>query len=119
MRQSGQDHELEKFFEMTPGFCNPDTAQASPGVSQDGRFSMQSALFEFLSRTFQSNSLSELDKSRRFVIGVKAVDAARLPLAVRLIILNAYSSLWYMILYSAEMTGSLKSKQRQKRPQRE
>ena len=103
-----EDHELEEFFGAIPGFVN-DMVDGSLSPLAKLRDKLSSALFHFLFRTVSSNSLSESEKNRRFVIGVKAADAARLSEAVRLILSYTSFRLWDITRCSAEMAESLKS----------
>jgi len=77
-----EDHELEQFFAGIPGFCSSKVV-GDPRSSLDCLRSrtVAEALKEFLERTLSSNLVSETIKIRRFVICVKAIDAAHLSVA--------------------------------------
>ena len=74
-----EDHELEQFFAGIPGFCSSKVVD-NPQSSLDSLRSLAvaSALNGFLKRTWSSNLVSETIKIRRFVICVRAIDAAHL-----------------------------------------
>ena len=74
-----EDQELEQFFAGIPGFCNSKVVDNSPSSLDSLNTPMLTwALCGFLERTFSSNLVSEEIKIRRFVICIRAIDAARL-----------------------------------------
>ena len=107
-----EDHEREKFFETIPGFSNSGEVKNPQNIlaAELGKVKLSSAVMGFLSRTSSSNSVSETDKRRRFVICVKVADAARLSRAAWQILQTAFCGKWNRILQSVEAADSLKSK---------
>ncbi|KAH9955099.1 hypothetical protein BGW80DRAFT_1566319 [Lactifluus volemus] len=110
------DHDLEKFFEKIPGFCNPrssvvQNAQVTQHLTKIGS-TLSSSLIGFLFRTSSSNSLSKDDKKRRFIISVKAaevmVKVASLPGPIWHIFETTFCGKWKLMLQSVTMADSLK-----------
>ena len=75
-----KDHEREQFFAGIPGFCSSTVVVREPLPSLNYLKSrgVAVALKWFLERTWSSHLLSKTIKIRRFVICIRAIDAAHI-----------------------------------------
>jgi hypothetical protein len=94
-----EDHELEHFFSGLPGFRSSTVVDDPlPGLTEEEKFKLHSALHGLLDRTFSSDLLSTPVKNRRAMICAKAVDPEHMY--------NAFSTL-DTILRKYRYSGSL------------
>lgn len=102
----GEDQTLEQFFDAIPGYCNSPLANGRLPCPAQVKF--QQALDGFLDRTLSSNSISEIVRSRRFVI---CLDAARAALGfdgVKRIFNDILDGRWNEVFQSVEIGHSLR-----------
>ncbi|KAH9057264.1 hypothetical protein EDB87DRAFT_1686547 [Lactarius vividus] len=75
-----EDHELERFFSGLPGFRNSNVVvDPLPGLTEEQKEMISTALMELLNVTFSSDLLPEYVRDRRAIICAKALDAAHIP----------------------------------------
>jgi hypothetical protein len=74
-----EDHELEKFFEGVPGFCNSSAVDRPvEGFIKPNDRKLSNTLTGLMDRTLTSSLVPELTKQRRITICTKAISAANL-----------------------------------------
>jgi Family of unknown function (DUF6535) len=75
-----EDHELERFFEGIPGFCNSEVVDNPKTILYTlGRSKLGVALSMFRWRTLSSSLLSETMRERRLIVYMKAANALDFP----------------------------------------
>jgi hypothetical protein len=105
------DNELYRFFQNVVDFCSSKIVEEPDHIirSSLGKSRLSSTLKKFLERTWSSDSLSDSDKMRRFVVCVKVADAVRLPEVALSILKDIFPSDQHKALRSVEMGESLRS----------
>ena len=107
------DHELDQFIESIHGFYNSNRKVVQDPRSSLARLGARKfswALVGFLNRTWSSSLVSESDKIRRLAVCVEVVDATRLHVAARWILLKIFTEDLHVVLQSVEMGYSLRSR---------
>ena len=75
-----EDHELESFFSGLPGFRSSKVVKDPlPGLTEERKYELFTALLGLLDRTFSSELLPESVKNRRAIICAKAITLADFP----------------------------------------
>ena len=68
------DHQRERFFSGLLGFCSSNLREPLPGLTDEGKQRLFTALTGLLDRTFSSDLLPEHAKYRRAIICMKLID---------------------------------------------
>ncbi|KAI0246129.1 hypothetical protein BJV78DRAFT_195755 [Lactifluus subvellereus] len=105
-----EDHELERFFAGIPGFCSSEVVGDLPRnlAKLDSERTVNRFVW-LLNHTWSSDLVSKTVRHKRFIICVKAADAAHLSHAVSTILYGTFSGTWDGVLQSVEIGHSLRS----------
>jgi hypothetical protein len=99
-----EDHELERFFSGLPGFRNSKVVKDPlPGLTSGQQGKLLIAWIGLLDRTFSSDLLPKLVKTRRTVICGKAFGAADIPRAIQRVLSRIVSEDLFGPVQSAEI----------------
>ena len=105
----GEDSSWEKFFEVVPGFFDPELVDdLEEHLPNEFRIKFNEALSGFLDRSFLFSSVTESVRNGRFIICLNAAHAALGSDDVFQILRDILSGRWPELLQSFEMGHSLR-----------